>query len=305
MKHEKRLTFQFGNNTSPRYIDTLFLPLQTGQWYNKSQLAAILHENGVNVEGDQIISSNTLTWSLIGLGETRHKAAKSNINGTFRLTELGKQLTDIYSTNSELFYDLIHFLFYSAYRRSHYLTYSRFWLYQAFCNILWSESPTAIEPQKLTNRLQIEFREDFPHYEATFNDKSIHSLGPWLQVLTPPFLLKIGGRNHAQKRLACTPQLFHLATDFVYNSIGQLEYGTSFAINQPQIEAICKVCLLDSEYFWNMASLTQMTISGFEFHQGQWEKAIILRGPPDWINLPDFSAGQEENGFEEENEKDE
>ena len=299
MTQDKRVTFQFGNNTSPRYIDALFLPLQAGQWYSRAQLINVLRANGYNVEGEHIVSYNTLTWSLVGLGEIKTKTAKSSIRRTFRLTELGKQLIDIYSTNAELFYDLVHFLFYSAYRRSHNLIYSRFWLYPAFCDILWSESPTTIEPQKLTNRLQIEFREDFPNYDATFNDRSIHSLGPWLQVLTPPFLSKVGGRNHAQKRLDCTPQLFHLATDLVYNSIGQLEYGTSLAIRQPQIEAICKVCLLDPDRFWNMASLTQMTVSGFELRQGQWEKAIVLEGPPDWISLPDFSAEQEESDFEE------
>src|SRR5260221_4778343 len=299
MAQDKRIPFQFGNNTSPKYIDALFLPLQDGQWYSRAQLIDVLRANGHNVEGEHIVGYNTLTWSLVGLGEIKSKAANSSIRNAFRLTELGKQLIDIYSTNAELFYDLVHFLFYSAYRRSHSLKYSRFWLYQSFCNILWDEAPKTIETKIITNRLQVEFREHFPDYDASCNDRSVRSIFPWLRVLTPPFLSKKGVKNWAVRRLFCTVQLFHLATDFVYNSIEQLEYGTSLAISQPQIEAICKVCLLDPEHFWNMASLTQMAVSGFELRQGQWEKAIVLEGPPDWISLPDFSEEQEEGNFEE------
>lgn len=299
MAQDKKIPFQFGNNTSPRYIDSLFLPLQPDQWYTRAQLVDVLHENGSNVEGEHIVSYNTLTWSLLGLGELKARKAGGSARSRFRLTELGKQLIDIYGTNSELFYDLAHFLFYSAYLHSHNLKYSRFWLYQAFCDILWDEAPKIIETQVITNRLQIEFREAFPEYDASFNDRSIQSIFPWLRVLSPPFLSKKGGKSWAERRPFCTPQLFHLATNFVYNSMEQLEYGTSLAVSQPQIEAICKVCLLDPERFWNMASLTQMTVSGFDLRQGQWEKAVVLEGPPDWISLPDFSAEQEENDFEE------
>lgn len=56
MAQVKRLTFQFGNNTSPKYIDSLFLPLQDGQWYSRAQLIDILRANGHIVEGEHIVS---------------------------------------------------------------------------------------------------------------------------------------------------------------------------------------------------------------------------------------------------------
>ncbi len=90
MAQDKKITFQFGNNTSPKYIDALFLPLQAGQWYSRAQLIDVLRANGYNVEGEHIVSYNTLTWSLVGLGEIKSKTAKSSIRSTFRLTELGK-----------------------------------------------------------------------------------------------------------------------------------------------------------------------------------------------------------------------
>ncbi len=277
----------------------MFLPLQAGQWYTRAQLIDILHENGCDVEGEHIVSYNTLTWSLLGLGELKARKAGSSTRSMFRLTKLGRQLIDTYSTNFELFYDLVHFLFYSAYRRSQALKYSRFWLYSMVCDVIWEDAPAKVETLSLTNRLQIEFLKIFPAYDASFNNVSVRNIFSWLQVLTPPFLSKEGVKVYATRRNACTPQLFHLALDLIYNSIEQLEYGTSLAMSQPQIEAICKVCLLDPERFWNMVSLTKMTVSGFELRQGQWEKAIVLEGPPDWISLPDFSEEQEEGNFEE------
>lgn len=71
-------------------------------------------------------------------------------------------------------------------------------------------------------------------------------------------------------------------------------YGTALAINEQQIEAICKVCLLDPEHFWEMADLTQMTVSGYEIHQGQWGTSLTLESPPSWITLPDFSHEKEQ-----------
>lgn len=292
----KQIAFQFGNNTSPRYIEALFLPLQAGQWYSRMQLIDILHDNGYNIEGEHTVSYNTITWDLVGLGELNVRRVGENARNMFRLTEFGRQLIDIYSTNSRLFYDVLHFLFYSAYRQAQNMKYSRFWLYPELCDILWAEAPMEAKTQRITNRLQIEFCENFPGFHATFNDRSIQGIFPWLRVLEPPFLTKTHIKNWAMRRTSCTPQLFHLATDLIYNAIEQLDYGTSLAINQPQIEAICKICLLDPEQFWAMANLTQMTINGFEIHQGQWEKAILLDGPPDWITLPDFSQEQQSAG---------
>jgi hypothetical protein len=209
----------------------------------------------------------------------------------FRLAELGKQLISIYSTNQALFYDLMHFMFYSTFRRSGDLRRVRFWLYASVCDTLWWEAPTMIEIFSLTNRLQIESRELFPNYDPAFSERAVGGIFPWLQTLVPPFLTKQGTKSllYSKRRSYCTPQLFHLATDMVYTTLEGVPYGTALAINEQQIEAICKACLLDPQHFWEMAKQTQMTIGGYDIHQGQWGISIALAGPPSWISLPDFS----------------
>jgi len=296
MERKQNSAFQFGNNTSPRYIEPLLIPLQYDQWYSRKQLIDLLRNSGLNVEGGHIVSYNILAWSLIGLGELERRKAGGSTKSLFRLTQLGKQLIDTYSTNTELFYDLIHFLFYSTYKRSQRssnIKSNRFWLYPEVCDSLWLVSPSLVDTLSLTNQIQIEFREMFSEYDPAFNDRSVGGVFPWLQTLSPSFLSKPGKHQLFSKRRSnCTPQLFHLATDMIYNVIEGVQYGSSLAINEQQIEDICKVCLLDPERFWNMANLTEMTVNGYEVHQGQWGTSILLAGPPNWITLPNFSNEQ-------------
>jgi len=297
-------TFLFPNQVSPRYVEPLLLQLQHNQHYSTAQFTSLLRSSGLEVDGSRIASCNMLTWSLVGLGKIEKQGTRRIKKNLFLLTELGKQLIDTYSTNTGLFYDLIHFLFYSAYRRSSDVRRGRFWLYANVCDRLWQEAPAPIDHSALTNRLQIECRAAFPAYTPSFSEQSVGGVFPWLQTLSPPFLSKRGAKKqlYSAWRSYCTSQLFHLATELVYTTVEGLQYGASLAITERHIEAICKACLLDAERFWDMADLTQMTIGGYEIRRGQWGTSIALEGPPTWITLPDFSdekAREDMNEFED------
>lgn len=285
-------SFAFHNQVSPKYIEPILLQLQYNQWYSTAQFIDLLHLSGLDVKGNNIASHNMLTWSLAGLGQIEKYGTLYHKKNRFRLTNLGKQLIDTYSTNIELFYDLIHFIFYSTYLRSCDVQRGRFWLYTGVCDALWQEAPAPTDNSALTNRLQIESRVAFPSYNPSFSEQSVGGIFSWLQTLVPPFLLRQGIKHqlYSTRRSYCTPQLFHLATNLIYMTIEGLQYGVSLAINERHIEGICKTCLLDIEHFWNMADLTQMTVSGYELRRGQWGTSIALEGPPTWITLPDFSG---------------
>lgn len=291
MTNNSNPTFEFHNQVSPRYVEPLLIQLQYGQWYSTAQFVGLLRSNGIDVKGNKIALDNMLTWSLAGLGQIEKRATSRLKKNVFRLTELGKQLVDTYSTNSELFYDMIHFIFYSAYRRSNDVRRGRFWLYASVCDGLWQEAPASTDTSALTNRLQIESHAAFPDYTPSFSEQSVAGVFPWLQTLVPPFLSRQSTKNQlsSTRRSHCTPQLFHLATDLIYTTVEGLQYGASLAINELHIEAICKACLLDTGRFWEMADIAQMTINGFDIRQGQWGTSIALEGLPTWITLPDFS----------------
>ncbi len=304
MEQKQNPSFLFPNEVSPRYVEPLLLQLQHDRGYSTAQFISLLRSSGLEVDGSRIASCNMLTWSLVGLGKIEKQGTRRIKKNLFLLTELGKQLIDTYSTNTGLFYDLIHFLFYSTYFRSRDVQRGRFWLYANVCDRLWQEAPAPIDHSSLTNRLQIECSAAFPAYTPAFSERSVTGIFPWLQTLVPPFLSKQGTKKQLRsaRRGYCTPQLFHLATELVYTTVEGLQYGASLAINERHTEAICKACLLDAERFWDMADLTQMTVSGYEIRRGQWGTSIALNGPPTWITLPDFSnekAQDDMNEFED------
>src|SRR5947209_20557130 len=107
MVQNENPSFEFNNQVAPRYVEPLFLQLQYGHWYSTSQFIGLLHSNGLDVKGNGIASNNMSTWSLAGLGEVEKREAGYLKKNIFRLTKLGKQLVDTYSTNTELFYDLM------------------------------------------------------------------------------------------------------------------------------------------------------------------------------------------------------
>lgn len=294
MGTKRNVSFEFKNQVAPRYIEPLLLQIEADQWYDTNELKRLLRANGVDVEGKDIINANISVWAKAGMGEME-RAGHGRPN-QFRLLPLGKYVVSIYSTNQELFFDLLHFLFYSAWPRSELLSQAPLWLYGQVCDRLWEAAPSKMDSFKLTAQLQSESRLAFPDHAPAFAERSVRSIFPWLQVMSPPFLSKCGTKSElcSERRNYCTPQLFHLATDLLYTTEG-LSYGTSLAMDDEKIAAICRVCLLDPDRFWEMASLTDMAMREFEVRQGQWGTSLALSGPPRWIELPVFAGAADDD----------
>jgi len=155
MATKKRVGFEFKNQIAPRYIDLLLLQLEYDQWYDSNQLKQLLRQSGLDVRGSEIVSNNRAAWVRLGLGEVRHERRIIS----FRLTPFGKQIVDLYSTNRDLFYEIFHFLFYSAWRRSGHMAQASFWLYGRVCDHLWDEAPNRAKTTRLSARLQAEAQE--------------------------------------------------------------------------------------------------------------------------------------------------
>lgn len=294
MNAHRKVNFEFKNQVSPRYVEPLFLQLETGIWYTSTELQQQLRDSGLDVQGKDIVLANIAFWDKIELGEVQRQGpGHPNL---FRLSAFGKRVQGLYSTNRSLFFDMMHYLFYSAWRRSRHISHAPLWLYAKICDILWQEAPSKMDSMRLTSRLQTGSRQAFPDQDPNFPERSVRSVFPWLGELTPPFLSPCGSRSElcSERRGYCTPQLFHLAVDLAYHEAG-LSYGTSLAIDDRQIAAISRVCLLDPDRFWEMASLADMAMREFEVRQGQWGTSLALSGPPRWIDLPDFGEPEEED----------
>jgi hypothetical protein len=294
MASNTKPSFEFNNQISPRYIDPLLMQIEPERWYTTSELQVLLQRSGPNIEGKEIVLLNVRAWSLIGLGETRRVKKGRSVVRLFRLSKFGQFARNIYSTNRELFFDLIHYRFYTAWPATQSLEFARFWLYWRVCDELWQNAPSPMDSFGLTNRLQQESHAAFPDLKPSFPERSVRGTFPWLVALDPSFLIKADSKGslRSNRRNHCSPQLFHLATDSVLRE-EQLGYGTAMTIGESQIEATCRLCLLDPDRYWPMAEVAELSIREFTLKRSQWGRSIVLIGSPSWIDLPEWEVADE------------
>ncbi len=291
----KSVNFEFPNHLSPKYIEELFLKIEFDEWYSTSQIIEILQRD-LHIGGKEIALRNIDAWATLGFGDRRIEKQKGGNRVFFKVSPLGRYLQEIYSTNTELFYDLMHYFFYSTWIRSQDAHHGRFWVYLQICQDLWQNAPSEMNSFKLASKLQSLVLETFPLYSPTFSERAIRAAFPWLTKLSPPFLVKLGTKSEltSQKRNYCTPQLFHLAVDLLCAE-RKISYGTTLNIDDEIIADISMTCLLDPSRFWEMAERTQMMVKGFEIQKSQWGPTVSLSQAPNWIELPVFSKPEEIN----------
>lgn len=295
----EKVNFEFYNNVAPRYLEPLFLKIEFGQWYSTAQLINMLQRDR-QVDGKDIVLRNVDAWAKAGIGNIRQVKEGRATKNYFQIAPLGRYLQETYSTNKDLFFDVIHFIFYSTWLRSKDIRKARFWVYSQVCNDLWLNAPSKMDRFRLTSKIQASALDSFPGYFPSLSERSVTSIFLWLSELTPPFLEKRTGKSEyfSSKRSHCTPQLFHLAVDLIYSN-RHIKHGTSLNVDNEIINAICMACLLEPDRFWEMAERTQMIVKGFEINKSQWGPTISLRNAPNWIELPSFSAQEDELGDEE------
>jgi hypothetical protein len=106
----EKVNFQFYNTVAPRYIEPLFIKLENQEWNSVSSLVGILQQD-LQIDGRDVVERNISVWAGIGIGEIRIEKVKGGRRSYFRINQLGKYLQEIYSTNNDLFYDLMHYFF--------------------------------------------------------------------------------------------------------------------------------------------------------------------------------------------------
>jgi hypothetical protein len=282
----EKVNFEFYNTVAPRYLEPLFLKIEIGKWYSTAQLINLL-QSEMRVGGKDIVLRNMDAWAGAGIGRILQKKDGRSNKKYFQMAPLGRYLQQTYSTNRDLFFDVIHFLFYSTWPRSRDTRRARFWVYTQVCNDLWSSAPSKMDGFRLTSKIQSLALDTFPGYFPSLSERSVSSIFLWLNALTPPFLEKPEGKSKysSSRRSYCTPQLFHLAVELTYTN-RQIKHGTSLNIDTEIISEVCMVCLLDPDRFWEMAERTQMIVKGFEINKSQWGPTILLSNAPGWIELP-------------------
>lgn len=163
-----------------------------------------------------------------------------------RLSEIGTSLAKI---DREIVPDLIHYLFYSAWRDATPLTFLPSWTYRQICGRYWALGEVALTPsfKKRTvgavNEAASAFFAQYGSFpDPSFSTKSLRGMERWLLGLRPPVL----DDKTFRRRAFCPPELVVLALGF---SVRDEPYsvGVDVLLTRERRETICQLCLLAPE----------------------------------------------------------
>ncbi|MCZ7554453.1 MAG: hypothetical protein M5U05_18055 [Anaerolineales bacterium] len=161
------------------------------------------------------------------------------------LTLDGEKALELEGQKPELFGDIVHGLQYMLWVPFQQWEHCFSWTYQAVCRSLWRQVRVEVDPRILASELEVEARTQFARNDIALSGKSVRGVLMWLRELRPRV---ISEDDNYLSRHFCPPELFLLALDYVYRS-EVADYGTNLLLNEERRDAICQMCLLDTEAF--------------------------------------------------------
>lgn len=187
--------------------------------------------------------------------------------GLIEATKAGIVLTPhahlILQKREAIQYDLLHYLFSTAWSNQNPEQHARSWFYRVLCERLWAMQEVIVDLEirrTLTQEIDGQLRLDFQGVPA-FSDAI--SLGiqtmdgslEWLRRLSPAVMEEAGKRTwRFHRRSVCSPELFLLALSRSYQ-LSEAEIGMDALISPQRREETCRLCLLDPLQFDRMLDL--------------------------------------------------
>jgi hypothetical protein len=189
--------------------------------------------------------------------------------GLVEVTKEGIRLTrlalGLLAKRDAVQYDLLHALFYTAWKPEKPAEFGRSWFYRSFCNTLWSEQDVKLDratrltlTEQLLHEAQMSFQNipNFSSEKLSVGIKSMDGAQAWLSHLKPAVLKQVVKRVLEFKpRQACSTELllFALSHSHMANSS---EIGVDLLLSPQRRNEICRLCLLDPLQFDRMLDWT-------------------------------------------------
>lgn len=220
------------------------------------------------------VSEPLLTCRMLGLIE----------HHTLQLSSRGETLARLERIKPSLFFDMVHFYYYSTWDRHDENTNRFSWSYAAVCNALWEGGASNINRAQLAARIADLAMDRFHTQTVSFSENSVAGVMVWLKHLTPPVVRESGTGGRRQTSLVvrrfCPPELFVMALDYLHQSTGT-DYQTNLLMDLDKQEAVCKVCLLEPTAF---DAALDWAIGQYSFLQqgsrGGWGRYVVLTRQP-------------------------
>ena len=185
-------------------------------------------------------------------------------------TREGIQLTHVanvlLSKRDTVQYDLLHALFYTAWKPEQPAAFGRSWFYRTFCMLLWSGQYTKLDAdtrvmlaEQLTQEARTTFQKvsGFVEEKVSVSRKSLDGAQEWLSSLQPAVLQQEGKHIFAfQPRQTCSAELFLLALSQSFQ-YGGAEPGIDALLSTQKRNETCQRCLLNVLQFDRMLDWVQ------------------------------------------------
>jgi hypothetical protein len=199
-----------------------------------------------------------------------------------RLTDAGQTLAQISCTNPDLFPEIFHYLYYSAWKSDQKTQKCFSWSYRNICNHLWGQGSLALDKKGLASSLSSEASQRFEIRDVSVSTKTINGILIWLEALSPPVVEYEDGQSEGMfsRRSFCSPELFVLGVDFAYRIEGA-DYGTNLLLSDERRGTICQICLLEPEGF---DRVLEYAVAQFDYLDrglgGGWGHYLTLHHAP-------------------------
>lgn len=231
------------------------------------------------IESEKYNSMNEVYDAAYEMGYNLGEQTKTNIPPTLKrlkiveesnpqkLTKLGKDLVKIMLYDHELYCNILHFIYSSAYERDPTAERLISWSYKHVTRKIFEMSPIdnfVDIKQDIVDSVEYTAREKSrksdPGFEEgesyTFSTTSINGYKRYIEMLDPPVLTDDGG---IKLRTFVPPELLLLSIDHIYRtnliSESTYDYGDLVELSDNVREELCTFCLLSDEHLEKMLNL--------------------------------------------------
>src|SRR5260370_2522496 len=242
------LVFHFPVGASPAKIPTLLRVLLYAESAVRkdSDLDQMALEQ--STDRTRFLEARGLAEDILGL-----------INKTKEELVLTPRAEAILKKRESVQYDLLHYLFYTAWNPEEPTKNARSWFYRTICDNLWSMQEVVLDRdmrQSFTQQLSDQIVQDFqqvPGIErVSIGIQTMDGAREWLRNLAPAVIDTFGERDEIfHRRVTCSAELFLLALRHSCH-LGGSEIVMYTLLSSQRREEISHLCMLEPLQFYRM-----------------------------------------------------
>lgn len=275
MNKLSKIEFHVDHNVKPKNIEAILLFLSNRNFIKKEELFNKLKNYRCSIH-PRHFNKNLFILKKFNVVDIK--------NGGYILSKIGIQLQNYLNFDKKIFYDLMHFLYFTSWDYGNHQSLYFSWSYKTICEILWNYKPIILNRKKLAVDLLNSAHDTFEIKDISISHEAITGIFNWVNALTPSFINNLRKNEIGEGRESCSTELFIVTLGYLYKMFN-LNIGTPILLDTNKTEFICRACLLNEKYFDKMLDLTIKTFGYISKDYGEWGAFLILKKEVNINNL--------------------